>query len=286
MLEYRFIKYLFLLALLPFALSCQKEVQSDGRALLAEVGASRFYKDEMDLLLAAENSSQDSTAFVNEYLERWAMEELYYNMALHNVASTEEIEKLVESYRRSLILNIYQEKLVNQHLKSDVKESDINNFYALNNMLFDANENLLKGLLLVVPAKKVGISNVRRWCARKTPEDFEELEKYCAEHAVAYEYFMDTWTSLEDVSKQTPLSEEQLLERLAVKNVVEFKKDGKIYFVCADSIIKKGDILPIELVSAEIKELLVNSRKAQFVKAKKKELFDEARAKGFIKFYK
>lgn len=44
--------------------------------------------------------------------------------------------------------------------------------------------------------------------------------------------------------------------------------------------------MPIELVSAEINELLVNSRKAEFIKTKKVELYNDAKLNGDVKFYK
>lgn len=279
------LKYILVFALLPLVLSCDNEQPGPHRVVLAEVGASRLYKDEVELMLAANNLSPDSVQFVNEYLERWAMEELYYNMALHNVASNDEIEKMVEKYRRSLILNMYQERLIDQHLKAEVSEEDSRLFYDSNRMLFDAEENMIKGLLLVLPAKAPNVKKVRRWCTNKAPEDFEELEKYSAEHAEVYDYFMDTWCSLGDIVSRTPLTEAQLLERLSQRNTVEFKDGGKLYFVCADSIIRKGDILPIELVSAEINELIVNSRKAEFIKNRKQELYEDAKRRGNVKFY-
>ena len=77
-----------------------------------------------------------------------------------------------------------------------------------------------------------------------------------------------------------PLTEGQLLDRLSKKSTIEFKEDGQLYFVCADTIIRQGDTMPIELVSAEINELLVNSRKAEFIKAKKVELYNDAKLNG------
>lgn len=280
-----FLKYVLCLAFLLLVLSCNNDQPVIQRAVMAEVGESRLYRDEVELLLAANNIPVDSMRQVEEFLERWAVEELYYNVALRNVASTEEIERMVERYRRSLILNMYQERLIDQHLKSGVSESELLRFYDSNRMLFDADENLIRGFLLILPAKAPNVKKVRRWCTGKSPEDFEELEKYSAEQDVVYDYFMDTWCSFEDVAVRTPLTEEQLFERLSRNATVEFKEEGRLYFVCADSIIRKGDTLPLELVKTEINELIVNSRRADFIKRRKLELYDEARNKGEVKFY-
>lgn len=286
MMKCRHLGYLLALTAMPFLVSCHKEIPQDGRVLLAEVGTSRLYKDEVDLVLAVNDYGADSSGFVDEYIERWAMEELYHSMAVRNVASTEDIEKMVDGYRKSLILNIYQEGLVNQHLRSSISEADVKEFYELNKGLFDADENIIKGILMVLPAKAPELNKVRKWCIDMTPESLEELETYSAGNAILYDYFMDEWRSSEDLAKQLPLTEEQLLDRLSRKNIIEFKEDGQLYFMCADTVVHKGDAMPIELVAAEINELLLNSRKAEFIKAKKEELYNDAKLNGEIKFYK
>ena len=242
-----------------------------------------LYKDEVDLVLAA-NPRADSAEFVDEYIERWATEQLFYSKAADNVASMPEIESMIESYRRSLILNIYQSKLVEQHLQPTISQVEVNRFYEDNKALFDADESLFKGLLLVLPAKAPNLNKVRKWCVDMNSEALEEIETYSAENALVYEYLMDRWYPFADVVKHTPLTEFQLMERLSRKKTIEFKEDGKVYFVCSDTILREGDTLPVELVSAEINELLLNSRRADFIKRKKKDLFEEAKAKGIIKF--
>ena len=277
-------KYLLQLVVVPLLCGCYGEkLPQENRHSLVEVDGMHLYKDEVELLLAA-NHQADSAGFVDEYIERWATEHLFYSKAADNVASMPEIESMVENYRRSLILNVYQSKLVEQHLRSAISQDDVIGFYNSNKSLFDADESLFKGLLLVLPAKAPALNKVRKWFVDMNPEDLEELETYSAENALAYEYMMDRWYPFADVVKHTPLTEYQLMERLSRKKTIEFKEGGKIYFVCSDTILCEGATMPVELVSAEINELLLNSRKADFIKRKKKELFDDAKAKGIIKF--
>ena len=277
-------KYLLLFVAITLFGGCYSEQPpQENRHSLVDVDGLHLYKDEVELLLAA-NPHADSAEFVNDYIERWATEQLFYSKAADNVASMPEIESMIESYRKSLILNIYQSKLVDQHLKSAISQDEVVGFYNANKALFDADESLFRGILLVLPAKAPSLNKVRKWCVDMNPEALEELETYSAENALVYEYLMDGWHPVADVVKHTPLTEYQLMERLSRKKTIEFKEDGKIYFVCSDTILCEGATLPVELVSAEINELLLNSRKADFIKRKKKELFEDAKAKGIVKF--
>lgn len=277
-------KYLLMLTFVPLLAACHGEqALQESRHSLVEVNGVHLYKDEVDLQFAA-SAHDDSVAFVNEYIERWATEQLFYNKATDNIASTSEIESMVENYRKSLILNIYQDKLVEQHLKPSISLAEVLHFYNSNKPLFDADEPMFKGLLLVLPAKAPSLNKVRKWCLDMSPEAMEELETYSSENALVYEYLMDRWYSFVDVVKHTPLTESQLMDRLSRKSTIEFKEDDKIYFVCSDTILREGDTMPVELVMNEINELLLNSRKADFIKRKKKDLFEEAKTEGIIKF--
>ena len=75
------------------------------------------------------------------------------------------------------------------------------------------------------------------------------------------------------------------MDRLLKKSTIEFKEGKFTYFVCADSILKRNDLKPIEMVSGEIKELLLNSKKAAFIKQVKRSLYEEALQNGQVILY-
>ncbi|MBR3977538.1 MAG: hypothetical protein IKJ95_06915 [Bacteroidaceae bacterium] len=266
--------------------ACHSGEAPEQRVPVAKVDDTTLYKDELDYIVVAQNHIDDSVEFMADYVNRWAMEELFYRKALENVASSPEIEKMVENYRRNLILNKYQEALITQHLNSEISDDDVHAFYEKNKQLFEADEAIMRGFLLKLPLKAPDMRKVRSWCNRKSPEDFEAIETYCDEHKVFYEYFMDDWKDVGVVAAKTSLTLQQLETRLQGLRTVEFRDKEWIYFVSADTMVRKGGLKPVEVVSDEIRELLVNSRKADFIKSKKKELYDEAVAEGRIKIHK
>lgn len=255
------------------------------RVVLAEVEGSSLYKDELDYLVISKNHLTDSAEFADEYINLWAMDELFYNKAKANIASSEEIERMVDDYRKNLILNIYQDALVNQHLKPAISEGDIEIFYNENSALFKADEVLLKGIVMKLPERSPKMAQVRRWCASLTPDNVEKLEMYCDEYSATLDYFVDEWQRAGRLATKTPLTGKQLETRLQQSKAIEFKQDGYVYFVTADSIIRKGELLPMTHVKDDITELLINSRRADFIKAKKKELYEDAVADGKIKIH-
>ena len=93
---------------------------------------------------------------------------------------------------------------------------------------------------------------------------------------------MEEWLPFCDLVHKTPLTEQQLMDRLLKKSTIEFKEGDFTYFVSADSILRKGDTKPIEMVANEIRELLINSKKANFIKQVKRSLYEEALQNGQV----
>ena len=276
--------FVVLLTSVLFA-GCQEVDPHMGREPLATVGEVWLYKDEVDLMHATYGQHVDSTAFYDNYIEQWVTEMLFYEKASENVAATDEIDRLVDGYRRSLVLSLYQEGLVSQHLVHNISERDVLEFYERNEAMFETEEPWVRGLLLKVPEKAPRINKLRTWCVNRKTEDLDELEKYSIVNDVVYDNFLEEWRTIASLVKQTPLTEYQLGERLSRSRTIEFKDKGFVYFIGVDSMIKSGGRKPLEFVESEIRELLLNSRKATFIKEKKRSLYNEAQAEGKVWLY-
>lgn len=269
-----------------FFVSCEEEVVHHGKTPLVSVGKQFLYKEDIQRFYNANPPETDSVAYVDEYINRWIEEAVFYNVATRNVPSSKEIEKLVESYKRSLVLSIYQEGLVEQHLKPEITPEDVQAFYESNRAMFEVEEPVVKGLFIRVPVNDPKLNSLRKWCNVRTEENLEKLDKYSFTNNVVYDYFVDSWKPLSEIAARTPITETDLLQRLVRKSEIEFKDEKFVYMVSVDSIVNRGETKPQELVEAEIRELLVNTLKAEFIKEQKRILHDEAAQKGAIKFYK
>lgn len=278
-------KYISFMALPALLFACREEVSYVERTIVASVGDVHLYKDEADIIYAQQGADVDSTAFMQGYIERWAIDALFYQKAKENVPSTAEIDRMVESYRTSLIQNLYQDRLITQQLIPGITDAEVQRFYEKERALFELTEPYIKGFYVRLPAKAPKVRDVRNRCLRKGQEDLEELEKLCSENEYDYQFFVEEWMPFADLAHKLPLTETQLMERLTRKSTIEFKEGQFTYFVCADSILKRNDTKPIEMVAGEIRELLLNSKKAKFIKQVKRSLYEEALSSGRVILY-
>lgn len=275
---------LLLACAVPFV-SCEEEILHKGKTPLLSVGKEFLYREDVQRLYAASHGSADSAQFVDEFIARWAEEALFYHLAKRNVAATAEIDELVESYKRSLILNIYQESLVEQQLNKEIQPEAVQEFYTSNASMFEAKEPLVKGLFIRVPRNASKLSSLRSWYKTRSEENLEKLDKYSLTDEVIYDYFAESWRKLADLAEKTPLQAGELEQRLSKNRDIEFKDGDYIYLISLDSLVRKGEMEPLELVESEIRLLLSNTMKAEFIKDKKRSLYEEALGSGTIKRY-
>ena len=132
-------KHICLLALPALLFACREEVSYVERPSLASVGEIHLYKDDADIVYTQQHIA-DSAEFMQNYIERWAMDVLFYEKAKANVVSNDEIEKMVERYRKSLIENLYQDRLITQQLLPSITDDDIQEFYEQQHVLFELGE--------------------------------------------------------------------------------------------------------------------------------------------------
>ena len=277
----KFLKYICMSALPALFFACREEVSYVERPSLASVGEIHLYKDDADIVYTQQHIA-DSAEFMQNYIERWAMDVLFYEKAKANVVSDEEIERMVQRYRKSLIENLYQDRLVTQQLSPSITEADVQEFYDQQHVLFELTEPYIKGFYVKIPEKAPRVNNVRMWSIRREQDDMEELEKLCTENAYEYQFFIEEWIPFVDFAHKIPLTKQHLMDRLSAKKTIEFKEGNYFYFVSADSILRKNDLKPIEMVAGEIKELLLNSKKADFIKEVKQTLYEEALQDGTL----
>jgi len=281
----RFWKFICIITLPALLFACREEVSYVERPTIASVGDTHLYKDEADMAYARLGHGVDSVAFMQNYVEQWAIDLLFLQKAKENVVSTQEIDRMVENYRINLIQNLYQDRLITQQLLPGITETEVQEFYEKEAALFELDEPYIKGFYVKMPLKSSKIRNVRNWCLRKGQDDLEELEKFCSENGYEYQFFIEEWMPFADLVRRTPLTGQQLMTRLQKNSTIEFNDDGNVYFVSADSILKENDTKPIEMVAGEIKELLLNSKKAKFIKTVKRSLYEDALNTGRVILY-
>ena len=235
---------------------------SDTQGLVVKLHDRGLSRESLLQALPKRLSSADSLIWTESYLKQWIKDELVYDVAQRNMddETKAEIDRLVDSYRRSLVRYRYQEQLVKERLSANITEAEKEAFYAENREEFVLDHSLIKGLFLKVP---LGAPNL----------------------AVVYEYFYDKWVDFDELMLNIPQTVTDEAAFLRTHAYLEAADSSFCYLLNIDEFIPKGEIAPYEYVAPQVFEMLVNQRKVKFLKDFEEELYDDAVRAGDVIFF-
>lgn len=266
--------------------ACGRKQPADTADVLVRVKEHTLSRPEVTDLIPKGASSADSLLLAESITKKWVKDALVYDLAKHNLGDEKaEIDKLVEEYRHSLIRYRYQERLVKEKLAPDVRESDLLHYYEENQDKFLLDKSLIKGLFLKIPVDAPGISDVKNWYRSTSEASLEKIEKYSVQNASIYDYFYDKWVDFDEVMDNIPLHVPNPKEFLKTHKFVETADSSYCYLLNIKEYIPEGSIAPYDFASPQIKEMLVNQRKVEFLRNFENDLYNDAIRKGDVKFY-
>lgn len=275
-----------LLMIAVFLWGCNSGHDHKGKTPLVEVAGEHLYKEDLQAVLPFNISKDDSVLFAEHYIKNWIEDVLLFDKAEGNIPDNAKIARLVDNYRRALIMHTYQEELINQRLANEISDEEINTYYEYNKELFHTEHPFVKGLFIKVPLHSQDLSNVRKWYKKNSQDVIEKLEKYSLRNAVSYDYFYDRWVPVSDVAAKIPLKVLDNDENYLDKNRnVEVKDTAFCYFLHVEEFLGKDKQRPLDFARNEIKEILINLKRVEFIKKVKEELYQRASDRNKINYY-
>ena len=273
--------------LLIVAGACTQTVDHKGRKPLVKVGKNYLYQDDLQMVMPVGITGKDSASFADEYIRNWIEDILLYKKAEGNIPDNAKIDELVASYRRALVMHTFQEELVNQEVGSVITEEEIEAYYQEHAIAFKAEYPYVKGLYLKVPLKAKKLSSVRTLYKKNTQDAIDKLEKFGISNAGDYDYFYDRWLPVPEIASKLPLKElTSDADYLSKKRDIEVQDTAFCYFLHVEDFIPRDNALPLEYARNEIKEILINLKRVDFINKMRNDLYDQASENNEVIYYK
>lgn len=251
---------------------------------VANVG--KYYLDETTLRLLVPKGLKgaDSITLAKGYIDRWIKDHLVIEKAEDDGVGNVEIDRMVEEYRKSLLLSAYQEKYLKENLDTIVKNKEIEQYYKANKQNFQLKSNIVQVQYVKLGKKAPTIDKVKLWCQSNRPADRKLLAKYCADYAENYFLDDNTWLLFDDLLKEIPLKN---IGEEGFKNqrFVEMEDSAFVYFVNIKAFQTKETASPIEYVNGPIRDIILIKRKAKLLKQMENNLYKEALSNDGFEIY-
>ncbi|HOZ86817.1 MAG TPA: hypothetical protein PL029_03615 [Bacteroidia bacterium] len=273
---------LFNLALVSCNSLSKEEEQAP--VIVAKAGSASLDMDEFKEHFISTGVQKDSSYLSRKTIENWAREALFYEEASGKLNEDEKrVEREVENYRKTLVNYIYQTKIVEANLDTNISKQEIEDYYNAHRDNFILNENIIKVNYFKIPVKAQALDKIKRLLYFNNQKDAEQLKNLCVQNAENFFMNDSTWLLLDDIKKEIPKLRDQPDFNLSPGRIVEFTDAQYYYFLRVKDLKTKNSMSPINFERQNIKNFVINNRKAQLIRDYKQLLLERARAdKTFI----
>jgi len=253
---------------------------------VAQVGEKKLFQSEISNIIPDEVKDQDSVQMANDYIRKWVKQELLIKKANENLSLEQKnLTKEIEEYRNSLIIYKYKNELMNQQMDTIVTQRQIEQYYNSNPDNFKLNRTIVKAIFIKIPNDVANPKLLKELLDDTSNAGINALREYCIQYAKAFDFFYDNWVDFEIVKRNIPVEitdEGQFLDR---NNQIELKDSVYYYLVSFLDYKLQNELAPIGYVENNIKNLILNQRKIEFLKQVEENVYKEGIRQNKFKIY-
>ncbi len=271
--------------IIPVAVSCTF-FQERRKVPLARVDRSVLYLSDVKNVIPDNFSAEDSLLFAEDYIRNWINYELLIKKAQDNLTmSQKDLVREIREYKNSLIIYRYQNELMKQKLDTSVTASSVSALYDSVKQDFILDKDLIRAIWVRIPLSVTNPERVKVFCNATSARSLEELNNYCQKNRGEYELFTTSWTDARQVFQKLPHQPKNLHRFLAGYTIWETRDTRYYYLVRILDYAAAGSPSPVEYISNNLKEMIINKRKSEFLEKNRKDIFTEGLKNNKFKIY-
>lgn len=284
-------RQIYIISLILFvlpALSSCRAISSflNNGEVVAQVGQEKLYRSDLDMLLPAGMSSEDSVRMARQYIDSWASDMVFLSIAEQQLSKSErDVTKELEDYRKSLLKYRYEQLYVNERLDTSVTDEQVEEYYLGHQDKFVLERPLVKARFLNIAVDSPILPQIRKRMASSEVDDLVEADSLAFSSAVKFTTWADEWIDVTELAGEYVMEYSDVLAMMS-RGWIE-KKDtlGQVRLTYISNMMQKGQVAPLEFCSGKIKDIIISSRKQKLIMDLEQDLLDDARENGQYKIY-
>jgi hypothetical protein len=281
-------RIVILLIIAFFPGTCRENNKTVKRIPVAEINKVLLYYDEIPSQLIVKGMNPaDSSAIVQNYINKWTKRELLLMKAEDNLSPElkADITRQLEETRTNLLIYQYQRQMMLEKMDTVISESEMQNYYTANEKSFLLGSNIVKALFIKLPVETPELEKIKKLARSDSQSDMQQLESYCFQFAEKFDDFNENWipmTKLTVELQEDIQNEETFLKR---NTFFETKDSASVYLISVRDYRLRGTLAPFEYVKDDIKRIIWNTRRFEFIQALENGIYNDALKKNSFKIY-
>lgn len=277
--------FILLVGALGMLASCQKRASatlSDDN-IVASVLDYQLTRQEIAAVVPEGLNTADSAAWVESYIKRWVTDHLVADIASWGAETQSEIEQKVEQYRLQLIVDRFQQELVEKESflgpeEQPAEESTQESVPVQQK----AQEDLFKGYCVKVPVSNSKLTAKLRSVTKELNDQaLNQIDALCkTDDNANYSFFTETWTSAAEVSKNIQATFILNGKRFLKSKTLEISDQGYIYLFYISEVAIKGEMYQPSKTYKRSREIQKNANSKEYQLEYIQKFRDEIYQKG------
>lgn len=269
---------LTILLLVLILSSCQFFKKVDDRVPVARVNETYLYIDDIKNLISEDTSKEDSILIVQNFIDRWATQQLLVDGAMLNLSEEEQaaFNKLVVQYKNDLYTKAYVEALVLRSIDTNVSIEEASAYYDENKEIFKLNEELIKFRYIQIEENMMNFKKIQNQFKRFNLKDKRALDSISIQFK-SYSLNDSIWIKASQAMNKIPaITQENKNELLKKSNFIQLKDSLGVYLMQINDVLLRNETAPLEYVKPTIDQIVINKRKLELIRELEKDITKDA----------
>jgi hypothetical protein len=280
--------YIFSSMLVMLTSACSEaEKKSDSKlddSVIAVVDGVQLRIEDVMRDMPTGITATDSTTFMRMYVENWVLNRLKIKRAEEVLPSSDDIERLVEGYRQSLIMRQLDQYYIDKMLDTEITDKQISAYYRAHSAAFKLDHNVVQGVVVKVPKGFRNTSTLQTAITNSAKDgNWQELDAMAEKHSLSVINMTSQWVSYSDFLSNLPTERSRTYNDLITKTSVQqmTSDDAVFYFIITNRALK-GELAPLASVESDIRRRLYAERCDEIVAEYEAELKRESVEEGRV----
>ena len=245
--------------------------------VVARVGKNKLYKSELERFIPNMIPSEDSLRLADQYINTWAMDQLYLEVAEAELSKSElDVSGDLEDVRRSLLKYRYEQRYINDRLDTLVTDEQIREYYQAHEADFALKRPILKVRFVDVMKDPPNKDAILKMMTSKEYSDVQRADTLAQSTALRYFDSSDTWMDAAELSRFFGIDYTEMLALLK-GDMIRYEPADRGDLMAAYVLdIRKNGTAPIEYCSSRIRDILISARKQALMNSLERDLLKNA----------
>ena len=254
--------------------------------MVARVGGNYLYRSELAAAMPSGIAAADSLNYSRAFIEKWIIGQLKQQEAEKLFSESEEdIDRLVEEYRRSLLVYRLDRHYIESEPCGDISDNDIAAYYKEHKSDFKISQPMVKGEIFAMSESFRRREQMLKWYESPKPESREDFVESCRKNNLLHLEFNE-WVSFSDFLSNLPLLRTSRNEELlGSRKVQKIHHNKTYYYFRITNVLKAGDAMPLEMVKDNIRQILISRHRAEVIHGQEERIMSNALSSGHAKIY-